>query len=217
MWSLPGLGRCRWANTGSFRCAPWRRGPSGRRSRTPAGCSRRPCTLATSWRRWSRTRPTWARCWRITAGWTGIEAYTVEAAGASGAAAFHLAVPGDPSGFVDVALVVGVEKYTDMVGPGAGSGRGRRSTDYDYEAVHGLIPTAPGRPADAALPARIPASRARPLANSPLLAHANAVSNPNAMFRKAISREAYERAEMVCDPLNLFDVAPYATARRRWS
>ena len=44
----------------------------------------------------------------------------------------------------------------------------------------------------------------------PLLAHANAVANPNAMFRKAIRRETYDQAAMVSDPLNMLDVAPYA-------
>jgi acetyl-CoA C-acetyltransferase len=44
----------------------------------------------------------------------------------------------------------------------------------------------------------------------PILAHANAVGNPNAMFRKAISRKAYEQAGITADPLNLMDVGPYA-------
>jgi acetyl-CoA C-acetyltransferase len=42
-----------------------------------------------------------------------------------------------------------------------------------------------------------------------LLAHANAVNNPNAIFRKALKPETYERAELVSDPLNLLDMAPY--------
>jgi acetyl-CoA C-acetyltransferase len=44
----------------------------------------------------------------------------------------------------------------------------------------------------------------------PLLAHANGVNNPNAMYRKAIKAEAYARAGVVTDPLNLYDAAPYA-------
>jgi acetyl-CoA C-acetyltransferase len=48
------------------------------------------------------------------------------------------------------------------------------------------------------------------LSTLPILAHANAVHNPNAMFHKAMDLETYQRAPMVADPLNLYDVAPYA-------
>jgi len=41
----------------------------------------------------------------------------------------------------------------------------------------------------------------------------NGASNPNAMYRKAISAGAYQKAGMVSEPLNMFDVAPYATVR----
>ena len=43
-----------------------------------------------------------------------------------------------------------------------------------------------------------------------LTAHANGVANKAAMFRKAIKPEAYAKAEMVSDPLNMFDMAPNA-------
>ncbi len=43
-----------------------------------------------------------------------------------------------------------------------------------------------------------------------LTAHANGVDNPCAMFRKAIKPETYAKAEMVSDPLNMFDMAPNA-------
>ena len=140
-------------------------------------------------------------------GLEGIEAYTVEAAGASGAAAFHQAVLAIQSGWIDVALVLGVEKYNDRVGPGLEAAVAQ-STDYDYEAVNGLIPMG-----QAALlmqrylhEYKVPCGA---LGEFSLLAHANAVNNPNAIFRKAISRESYERAELVSDPLNLLDMAPY--------
>ena len=47
-------------------------------------------------------------------------------------------------------------------------------------------------------------------AGFPLVAHANGAGNPQAMFRKPLSAEAYNRADMVSEPLNLFDVAPRA-------
>ncbi len=52
------------------------------------------------------------------AGLLGIEAVTIEAAGASGGAALRQGYLAVASGMVDVALVVGVEKFTDKVGPG---------------------------------------------------------------------------------------------------
>ncbi|HZM20413.1 MAG TPA: thiolase domain-containing protein, partial [Anaerolineales bacterium] len=39
---------------------------------------------------------------------------------------------------------------------------------------------------------------------------ANGVGNKNAMFRKAIKPETYAKAEMVSDPINMFDMAPNA-------
>jgi acetyl-CoA C-acetyltransferase len=83
------------------------------------------------------------------------------------------------------------------------------ASDSDYEAVQGM--TASGQ---AALLMRrymyeneVPADG---LAGFALTAHANGAGNPHAMFRKAIKPETYARAEMVTDPLNLFDVAPNA-------
>jgi acetyl-CoA C-acetyltransferase len=43
-----------------------------------------------------------------------------------------------------------------------------------------------------------------------LTAHANGVANKNAMFRKAIKPEAYTKAEMISNPINMFDMAPNA-------
>lgn len=141
-------------------------------------------------------------------GLDGIEACTTEAAGASGAAAFRLGYLAVASGFIDVALVVGVEKYTDMVGPEV-EGALAETTDYDYEAVQGLTLAAQAALLMQRYMHEYQAPRSA-FAAFPLLAHANAVNNPNAMFRRPISYEAYERAELVSDPLNLLDMAPYA-------
>jgi acetyl-CoA C-acetyltransferase len=138
----------------------------------------------------------------------GIEAETVEAGGASGGAALRQGYMAVASGLVDVALVVGVEKFTDVVGPEVEAALAT-ATDGDFEAIQGLTPTA-----QAAMLARrymheftIPVDG---LAGFPLTAHANAAGNKNAMFRKAITLEAYHKAEPVSDPLNMFDVAPNA-------
>lgn len=142
------------------------------------------------------------------AGLVGIEASAVEAGGASGAAALRLGYFTVASGEADVALVVGVEKITDRLGPASEAAQ-MLSTDSDYEAVQGLTPNA-----QAALLMRrymhdytVPPQA---FAGFAITAHANAVSNPYAMFRSAISPEAYAQAGLVSDPLNLFDVAPLA-------
>jgi acetyl-CoA C-acetyltransferase len=142
------------------------------------------------------------------AGLTGIEAGTIEAGGASGGAALRQGYLAVASGLVDVALVVGVEKYTDVIGPGLEAALSTL-TDSDYEAIHGLTPTA-----QAAMLTqrylheyRVPADG---LAGFPLTAHANGAGNKNAMYRVAITLNAYLKADTVCDPLNLFDVASAA-------
>jgi len=47
-------------------------------------------------------------------------------------------------------------------------------------------------------------------AGFPVTAHANGATNPLGMFHNLISIEAYEKAGMLSDPLNLFDAAPGA-------
>jgi acetyl-CoA C-acetyltransferase len=47
-------------------------------------------------------------------------------------------------------------------------------------------------------------------AGFPVTAHANGALNPQAMFQRAITPEAYAQAGTVSDPLNMFDVAPVA-------
>ena len=142
------------------------------------------------------------------AGLTGIEAETVEAGGASGGAALRQGYLAVASGLVDVALVVGVEKFTDVIGPDLEAALATL-TDADYESVHGLTLIA-----QAALLARrymhenhVPADG---LAGFPLTAHTNGAGNKNAMYRKAIALDLYQKAEPVSEPLNIFDVAPNA-------
>src|SRR5512142_1988942 len=75
------------------------------------------------------------------AGLLGIEAATVEAAGASGGAALRQGYLAVTSGMVDVALVVGVEKFTDKIGSDVDTALATTS-DADFEAVHGITLTA---------------------------------------------------------------------------
>lgn len=139
---------------------------------------------------------------------TGIEAATIEAGSASGAAALRQAYFAVASGQAEVALAVGVEKVTDELGSSTENSQ-MLGADSDYEAVHGLTTHA-----QAALLMRrylyeTNAPRAA-FAGFPITAHANAAHNPHAMYHSAISAEAYAKAGVVSEPLNLFDVAPAA-------
>ncbi len=142
------------------------------------------------------------------AGLNGIESYTAEAAGASGAAALRLGYLAVLSGYIDCAVVAGVEKWTDAVGSELESALSM-GMDYDFEAIPGL-----GANGQAGLIMQRYLYEnnleADALAGFPILAHANAVNNPNAMYHKAITREMYQKADLITDPLNLYDSAPYA-------
>lgn len=140
------------------------------------------------------------------AGLTGIEAVVVEAANASGGAALRQAYLAVKSGMIDSAMVVGVEKFTDTIGAETEAALAT-SVDSDFESIQGLTPTS-----QAALLTRrylhnyqVPVDG---LACFPLLAHSNAANNPNAMYQKPVKLENYQRADIVSDPLNIFDVAP---------
>ena len=142
------------------------------------------------------------------AGLSGIEAMSIEAAGASGGAALRAGFLAVACGEADVALVVGVEKFTDQVGSPIEAALSS-TTDSDFESIHGMTPTA-----QAALMMQrylhefdVPRQA---FAGFSLTAHANGAGNPNAMFRKAISLDAYNKAGVVSEPLNMFDVAPNA-------
>ena len=142
------------------------------------------------------------------AGLLGIEAVTLEAAGASGGAALRQGYLAVKSGLVDVALVVGVEKFTDRVGSGVDAALATQG-DSDFEAVQGMTPTA-----QAALLMKryiheydVPADG---FAGFALTAHTNGAGNKHAMFQKAIKPETYTKAGIVSDPINMFDMAPNA-------
>ncbi len=142
------------------------------------------------------------------AGLTGIEAVTVEGAGASGGLALRQAYMMVSAGAADAVLVCGIEKLTDMTGSGVEAAISS-AVDSDYEAVHGLTPTA-----QAALIMQRYLHEFElgheSLAGFPVTAHANGVNNPNAMFRGAIKVESYTRAGIASDQLNMFDIAPNA-------
>jgi acetyl-CoA C-acetyltransferase len=142
------------------------------------------------------------------AGLRGIEAVKVESACASGAAAVRMGYLAVASGSHDIAICVGVEKMTDDVGNRLTSALAQ-AADADYEVVHGISFVA----LNALLMRRYMYEyqvRHEDFAGFALNSHANAVGNPNAMFRRAITLEAFMDAGMVADPINLMDSSPMA-------
>jgi acetyl-CoA C-acetyltransferase len=142
------------------------------------------------------------------AGLTGIEAATIEAAGASAAMALRVGTLAVESGMVDAALVLGVEKLSEQV-PAQVEAALAMAADTDYETEQGLTLTAQA----AMLAQRYMHEYKVPehgLGGFPLTAHANGAHNPNAMFQKAVKPETYAKAPTVSAPLNMFDVAPNA-------
>lgn len=142
------------------------------------------------------------------AGLKGVEAITVEAAGASGGAALRQAVLALSSGLLDTALVVGVEKITDKVGSGV-TYTTASGLDMDWEAEHGLTNTA----AAGLLMQRYMHEYnlgVDHFAGFSENAHRNGAANQNAMFRNVLKPGAFARAAMVATPVNMFDTAPDA-------
>jgi len=103
-------------------------------------------------------------------------------------------------------MVLGIEKVTDQLGPGAETIQAL-GEDSDYEAVHGLTPHAQA----ALLMRRYMHEHGvehEAFAGFPIIAHANALTNPHAFFHNQMSLEAYRNADPLSDPLTLFDTAP---------
>lgn len=111
------------------------------------------------------------------------------------------------SGFVDVALVVGVEKCTEILDNEL-EALISETNHYDYEAIQGATPTTlAGLLMQRYLHEyQAPANA---LAGFPTLAHHNAMNNKHAMFKRELGQGAYEKAAMLSAPLNLLDKAPY--------
>jgi acetyl-CoA C-acetyltransferase len=136
-------------------------------------------------------------------GLRGIEAVKVEAACGSGAAALRLGYAAVAGGLHDLVIVAGVEKMTDTVNAETTTGL-VMAADADYESIHGM--TFVG--INALLMRRYMHEYGvehRDFAEFTVNAHRNAVGNPWAMFRRAITAEQFSRARMIAAPINLLD------------
>ena len=139
-------------------------------------------------------------------GQRGAEGFKVEAACASGAAAFRTAFLAVASGALDAVLAVGVEKMTECTGPETTAALAT-AADADFEGVQGI--TFVGL--NALIMRRyMHEYHVEHEAFAPFVvnAHRNAVNNPYAMFRFPVSVEDFAAAKMIADPVNLLDSSP---------
>ena len=145
----------------------------------------------------------------LVADWVGLryrEAFKIEAACGSGAAAFRVALMAVASGVMDSALAVGVEKMTDTKGVDTTAALAT-AADADYEAAQGV--------SFVALNAMIMQRYLyefgwshSDFATFSVNAHANAIHNPNARLHETITERDYQKARMVSTPINLLDASP---------
>ncbi len=143
------------------------------------------------------------------ADWVGMryaESIRLEAACSSGAAAFRTAVMAVASGAVDTAVAVGVEKMTDSPS-GEITARLATAADADYEVDQGLSFVA----LNALVMRRYMYEygwKHEDFGAFSINAHANAVHNPFARFREAITASEYNRSPMIADPITMLDASP---------
>jgi acetyl-CoA C-acetyltransferase len=145
----------------------------------------------------------------LIADWTGlksIEAFKVEAACGSGAAALRVALMAVASGELDSALALGVEKMTETRGAETTAALAT-AADADYESSMGLSFVA----LNALIMQRYLYEygwKHTDFAPFSINAHANGLHNPFARLQETITLEDYRRARMIADPINLLDASP---------
>lgn len=143
------------------------------------------------------------------ADWIGMryaEAFRIEAACSSGAAAFRAGVMAIASGEVESALVVGVEKMTDSPGDEITAALAT-AADADWEVDQGISFVA----LNALIMRRYMFEHGwekKDFAPFSVNAHANGAHNPYARFQSPISEADYLKAGMIADPINLMDASP---------
>jgi acetyl-CoA C-acetyltransferase len=145
----------------------------------------------------------------LVADWVGLrgkDAFKVEAACGSGAAALRMAIMAVGSGELETAIAMGVEKMTETKG-GDTTAALATAADADYEMIHGLSFVA----LNALVMQRYLFQygwKHTDFAPFSINAHANAVHNPFARLREPITDNDYQRARMIADPINLLDASP---------
>jgi acetyl-CoA C-acetyltransferase len=141
--------------------------------------------------------------------WIGLwdqESVKVEAACASGAAAFRAGLMAVAAGDIESALVVGVEKMTDKAGHDVTAALAT-AADADYEVEQGISFVG----INALIMRRYMHEfgwKHEDFAPFSINAHANAMNNPYARLHEKITVEKFEKSSMVATPINLLDASP---------
>ena len=139
-------------------------------------------------------------------GMQGVEAYTGEAGDASGGVALRTGYLAVAAGAAQSALVIGVEKATDIVGPARWSAR-NVSLDAEFESINGATLTAMA----GLLMRRYMHECCLDLSQFEgfsINAHRNGSRNHFAMYRNRLRPGAFVKAPMIANPVSLFDSAP---------
>jgi acetyl-CoA C-acetyltransferase len=139
-------------------------------------------------------------------GLAGIEAVTIEAACASGGAAFRVAYQAVAGGIHDAVAVCGVERMTHVERDVITSALAT-AADWELEGVCGESFLSLNAALMRAYMDKygVTAERFAPFA---ITAHRNALTNPNALLHKPLDLETYLSSRIVTDPIRLFDVSP---------
>jgi acetyl-CoA C-acetyltransferase len=139
-------------------------------------------------------------------GQRGAEGFKVEAACASGAAAFRAAFLAVASGALDAVLAVGVEKMTETSGSETTAALAS-AADADFESIMGISFVG----LNALIMRRYLYEfgwKHTDFGGFSINAHANGARNPNARLQEPITERDYARARMICEPINLLDASP---------
>jgi acetyl-CoA C-acetyltransferase len=141
--------------------------------------------------------------------WSGLrggDAVKVEAACASGAAAFRSALMAVASGELASAIAVGVEKMTDRP-PHEVTAALATAADADYELDMGVSFVG----LNALIMRRYMYEygwKHSDFAPFAITAHANALHNPYARLHHTITVDDFEKSAMIATPINLLDASP---------
>lgn len=137
-----------------------------------------------------------------------VPSCTIESACSSSSAALHEAFVHVAGGFLDAALVVGVEKLSHLDTLTATS-YFAIGADYPFESHNGA--TFPGLYATIAN-AHMKRFGTRPeqLGSVAVKNHQNAALNPHAHFQKPITMETYLGSPVIASPLRLYDCCPFS-------
>lgn len=136
----------------------------------------------------------------------GVEAATVEAACASGAAALRWGYMMVAGGFHDAVLVCGSERMTHAPREETTAALAT-AADWEVEGCHGESFLS----LNAKLMSLYMESHgveSRDFAHFSINAHENALRNPNALLHKRVDLEAYLNSRVIVEPVKLLDAPP---------